>query len=255
MATPTTAPTHGTAPIRRWIVRLTIGAFSLAALLGIIALLGAGDFGETEGKILLTTLLVGVVSIAVLCYLTSAGRPAQPIGVVGGVVVLVPLVFGLLLVWGNPDDGVDTFWLKTFGIGGIVAATIAQVCLLLLRVDTAYPLARRLLLATIGVAALLALMTSLMVLDVQPGDDTYVRALGIVAILDVLGTVVGAALARFGPGATTDATPRSPTLLLPPDVAAALAERAAATGRSRDELAAEILRSHLTAAQPQDSKP
>jgi len=40
---------------------------------------------------------------------------------------------------------------------------------------------------------------------------------------------------------------------LPPDVAAALAERAAATGRTRDDLAADILRTHLDAAQPQDS--
>ena len=81
MATPTTAP------IRRWIVRTTIGSFSLAALLGIVALLGGGEFGETEGQILLTTLLVGVVSIAVLCYLATAGRRSQPLGIAGGVSV------------------------------------------------------------------------------------------------------------------------------------------------------------------------
>ena len=72
MATPTTAP------IRRWIVRLTIGSFSVAALMGIVALLGGGEFGETEGRILLTTLLVGVVSIAVLCYLATAGDGPSP---------------------------------------------------------------------------------------------------------------------------------------------------------------------------------
>lgn len=247
--------TSTTAPIRRWIVRVTIGSFSLAALLGIVALLGGGDFGETEGQILLTTLLVGVVSIAVLCYLTTAGRPTQPVGVVGGVVVLVPLVFGLLLIWGNPGDGVDTFWVKTFGIGSIVAATIAQVCLLLLPGSRANPLARRLLLATIGLAALLALMTSLMVLDVHPGDDTYVRGVGIVAILDVLGTVVGAALTRFGPdagGPLPGAADQGTTLVLPPDLAAALTAAAVRAGRSRDDLAADVLRAHLAA--PTDSE-
>src|SRR5699024_4338850 len=108
MATPTTTSTTSTtAPIRRWIVRVTMGSFSLAALLGIVALLSGGEFGETEGQILLTTLLVGVVSIAVLCYLTTAGRHSQPVGVVGGVTVLVPLVTGLLLIWADSDGSSD----------------------------------------------------------------------------------------------------------------------------------------------------
>ncbi|SDP60108.1 hypothetical protein SAMN04489867_3088 [Pedococcus dokdonensis] len=243
MTTPTTAP------IRRWIVRLTIGSFSLAALLGIVALLGGGDFGETEGQILLTTLLVGVVSIAVLCYLTTAGRRSQPAGVVGGVVVLVPLVTGLLLIWLDTGDRSDDALVKTFAIGGIVAATIAQVCLLLIPGEKANPLARRLLLATIGVAALLAVLTSLLVLGVHPGDDTYYRAVGIVAILDVLGTVVGAALMKFGPGAGDAQGPSASTggVVLPADLTAALDREAARSGRSRDEVAAEILRSHLAA--------
>ena len=250
MATPTVTST--TAPIRRWIVRVTIGSFSLAALLGIVALLSGGDFGETEGRILLTTLLVGVVSIAVLCYLTTAGRRSQPVGVAGGVTVLVPLVTGLLLIWGDSDGSNDGL-VKTFAIGGIVAATLAQVCLLLAPDGRGSSLARRMLTATIGLAALLAVLTSLLVLGVHPGDDGFYRGVGVVAILDVLGTVVGAALLKFGPGANSDHVTGGPTLVLPPDVAAALAERAAATGRSRDEVAAEILRTHLTPVSSQDS--
>ena len=247
----TSSATTTTAPIRRWIVRVTVGSFSLAALLGIVALLSGGEFGETEGRILLTTLLVGVVSIAVLCYLTTAGRRTQPVGVAGGVTVLVPLVTGLLLIWGDSDGSSDGL-VKTFAIGGIVAATLAQVCLLLAPTGRGSSLARRMLTATIGTAALLAVMTSLLVLGVHPGDDGFYRAVGVVAILDVLGTVVGAALLKFGPGATTDSTPGGSTLQLPPDVAAALAERAAATGRSRDEVATDILRTHLTTAPSQD---
>ena len=57
---------------RRIVVILVIGSFSVAALLGIIALLGGGELGETEGKVLLTTVIVGVESIAVLCYLAVA---------------------------------------------------------------------------------------------------------------------------------------------------------------------------------------
>lgn len=251
--TTTSTPTSTTAPIRRWIVRVTIGSFSLAALLGIVALLGGGDFGETEGRILMTTLLVGVVSIAVLCYLTTAGRRSQPVGVAGGVVVLVPLVTGLMMIWLDSDNGLGEGTVKTFGVGAIVAATLAQVCLLLAPGEKANPLARRMLLGTIGLAAILAVMTSMLVLGVDPGEDSFYRAVGIVAILDVLGTVVGSALIKFGPSAAGDHDSSDVTLDLPPDVAAALAKRATATGRSRDEVAAEILRTHLIPERSQES--
>ncbi|MEO6412512.1 MAG: hypothetical protein ABIO48_07980 [Pedococcus sp.] len=238
--------TPSTAPVRRWIVRITIGSFSVAALMGIAALLAGGDFGETEGRILLTTLLVGVVSIAVLCYLTTAGRRAQPVGVVGGITVLVPLVTGLLLIWVDSNDGSNESLVKTFAIGGIVAATIAQVCLLLAPGERANLLARRLLLGTIGVAALLAVMTSLLVLGVHPGDDGFYRAVGVVAILDVLGTVVGAALMKFGPGGTSD--DRVGAIDLPPDLEARLARHTAATGHARDEVVAAAVDRYLTEA-------
>lgn len=200
MATPSTAP------VRRWIVRTTIGSFSLAALMGIIALLGAGEFGEFEGRVLFTTLLVGIVSIAVLCYLATAGRRSQPVGVAGGVVVLVPLVSALLLIWGaDLLDGPGEGLLRTFGVGAIVAATLAQASLLLALGDAARASVRRLLAATLALATLLAVLGSLLVLGLAP-DDLYYRVLGVVAILDVLGTVVVAALVKFGPSGTSGAT-------------------------------------------------
>ena len=196
MATPRTAP------VRRWIVRTTIGSFSVAALMGIVALLGSGDFGEFEGRVLLTTLLVGIVSIAVLCYLATAGRRSQVVGIAGGVVVLVPLATALLMIWGaDLLDGPGETLLRTFGVGAIVAATLAQASLLLALGDAARPSVRRLLAATLSLAAVLALLGCLLVVGLDPGD-LYYRVLGVVAILDVLGTVVVAALVKFGPSGT-----------------------------------------------------
>lgn len=240
--------TPSTAPVRRWIVRITIGSFSVAALMGIAALLGGGDFGETEGQVLMTTLLVGVVSIAVLCYLATAGRGSQPVGIAGGVTVLVPLVTGLVLIWGNVDSGGDETVLRTFGVGAIVAATLAQASLLLTLGDKAKLRARRLLLGTIVLAGLLAVMTSVLVLGYNPSGDGYYRALGVIAILDVLGTVVGAALMKFGSGASGERVGDSAGVVLPPDLAEALSEHAARTGRSRDELAVAALREYLDQA-------
>ena len=67
----------------RLVTTLVIGSFSVAALLGIIALLGGGELGETEGHVLLTTVIVGVESIAMLCYLAVSGRPTAIVGLVG----------------------------------------------------------------------------------------------------------------------------------------------------------------------------
>ena len=240
--------TPSTAPVRRWIVRITIGSFSVAALMGIAALLGGGDFGETEGQVLMTTLLVGVVSIAVLCYLATAGRGSQPVGIAGGVTVLVPLVTGLVLIWIDFGNGTDETVVKSFGVGAIVAATLAQASLLLTLGDKANLRARRLLLGTIVLAALLAVMTSILVLGYNPPGDGFYRALGVIAILDVLGTVVGAALMKFGSSGSGARVGDAAGVILPGDVAAALAEHAARTGRSRDEVAADALREYLEQA-------
>ena len=237
MATPTTAP------VRRWIVRITIGSFSLAALLGIVALLGGGEFGETEGQILMTTLLVGVVSIAVLCYLATAGRGSQPVGIAGGVTVVVPLVAGLVLIWWDLGGSRDEWFVKALGVGAVVAATLAQASLLLVLGERATPLVRRLLLGTLALAAVLAMMSSALILGLEPESEAYVRVLGVVAILDVLGTVVGAALMKFGPAPDRADTPAAVTV--PPELATALARNAEQTGRSAQEVVAAALRSYL----------
>ncbi|WP_405064871.1 ribbon-helix-helix domain-containing protein [Kribbella sp. NBC_01510] len=238
----TSAP-PGTAPIRKLIVRVTIGSFSLAALLGIIALLRGGEFGQTQFRVLLTTLLVGVVSIAVLCYLATAGRPSQPVGVAGGVIVLVPLVTALLMIWGDVEHGPSEGIRKTFGIGTAVAATLAQASLLLTLGERARPGVRRILDGTLALAAVLAAMTSALIAGFTPAEGGYYhRILGVVAILDVLGTVVVAALMKFGSG---DLERARADVRLPKDLAESVAELATKSGQSSDEVVAAAVRLYL----------
>ena len=154
-------PTSSTRQVRKVVVRLTIGSFSVAALLGIAALLAGGRFGETEARILLTTLLVGVVSIAVLCYLATAGKRFQVVGVAGGVTVLVPLATALLMIWGQGlADEPAVF--KSFAVGAIVAASLAQASLLLALCERGRRLIRRLLAATLAFSGLVAAMTAVL---------------------------------------------------------------------------------------------
>jgi hypothetical protein len=219
--------------LRGTVVKIVIGSFSLAALLGIIALLGGGDFGETEGKILLTTVIVGVESVAVLCYLTLAGRPVAWIGILGGVVSVDPFVLALLLTW-EAIDG-DSALGKAFGVGAVLAASLAQVCLLLALVGR--DRIGRALIATLVAIAVVAGMLSIAIIN---GDDlggTYWRAFGVVAILDVLGTVVLSALAAFGRGRPARGEPD----LLTPAVESRVIDAAAKRGLSPSELVSQAL--------------
>src|SRR4051812_16675466 len=89
-------------PWRRIVVALTIGSFTIAALMGIAALLGAGDFGTTEWQILGTTVVMGCSSMVVLTYLSSAGTPYVVCGGLGALADAVAVVTVLILIWADP---------------------------------------------------------------------------------------------------------------------------------------------------------
>jgi hypothetical protein len=222
--------------LRGIVVKIVIVSFSLAALLGIVALLGGGSFGETEDKVLLTTVIVGAESIAALCYLSLAGRPNAWIGLLGGLVSLVPFGLALWLTWVSVDDA-ETVW-QTFGIGVTVAASIAQVCLLL-----ALAARERInggLAATLVSIAIVAVMISVPIIDGSGLGDTYWRAFGVVAILDVLGTVVLSALAAFG-----RERPRAEPDLLSAAVESRIVDAAGRRGISPSELISRALDDYL----------
>lgn len=231
--------------VRRLVVALTIGSFSFAALMGVLALLGGGTFGEAEGRVLLTTLVVGVTSIAVLCYLATAGTPYAVVGAVGGVTVLVPLVTSLLLIWAeDPFTDSDSIW-EIFGTGGVLAASLAQASLMLALVGQRRRL-RPLLIATLTLVAALAAIVSTIIFGLEPSDDVA-RLIGVVAILDVLGTVIAIALGVFGGPRPVSSDPAAATAItLPSALAAALDACARSTGRPRDEIVVEALAEHLS---------
>ncbi|MGD9960309.1 hypothetical protein [Nocardioides sp.] len=233
--------TDSNSSLRRIIVAVTIGSFSIAALMGVIALLGGGPFGELEGRVLLTTLIVGTTSVAVLCYLGTGETPYQAVGVLGGVVVLVPLSTALWMVWADFDDASEPLW-KTFGVGLVLAATLAQASLLLALAGKV-PSLRWLLLATLACASALAAIVSVLIVGEGGDDDTIFRVIGILAILDVLGTVICIALGVFG--RNRQPAERGMQVVLPADLSVRLAARAAETGRSTDDLLVEAAERYL----------
>jgi hypothetical protein len=210
------------ADFRRIALFVTIGSFSVAAFMGVVALLGGGDFGEGEARVLLTTLLVGVTSIAVLCYLATAGTAYALVGAVGAVCAIPTLLTGLVLVWSDDwSEGTG----QAFGVGSTVSASLAQVSLLLVLASSAAPYVRRLLSVTLVAVAWVAVHVSVLIIDFTASDGSL-RLLGVVAILDVLGTVAVAALGKFGRGGA--ATQR---LVVPDDLVPLVLARAEASGR------------------------
>ncbi len=239
-----------------------IVSFSLAAVVGIIALL-SGDFGETQGKIVLTTLLLGAASITALCHLAIADRAMRLVGFVGLAASTVALVSGLVLIWRDWSTVETLEWFKIFGVAGVLAVSFAHANLLLLLAGRRRRVIRIGLMVTLVMIAAVAIMIILpIVSDGQiPGigaEEGYWRFFGVVGILDVLGTVVVPVLAIFvkdAPaiavvdGADAPAPAHAPAghlaLTLPADLATALDQRAAADGVDATEAAVAALRRGL----------
>jgi hypothetical protein len=220
---------------RRIVTAVVIGSFSIAALLGIIALLGGGELGVTEGRVLLTTVVVGVESIATLCYLAVAGKASALVGMAGGLVSLVPFSLALWLTWGGDEP--EAVW-DVFGVSVTIAATLAHACLLLaLNRGRLRPL----LAGTLVAMAIVGGMICNAILNGENLGDLYWRTFGVVAILDVLGTVVFAALGIFGRRTQPDGEPD----LMTPALEARVVDAARSRSVSPSQLISDALDSFL----------
>jgi hypothetical protein len=239
-----------------------IVSFSGAAVVGIIALLG-GDFGETQGKILLTTVLFGAFSITALCHLAIADRAMRFVAGFGLLASGVALVTGLVLIWRNWADAGFEDWLRVFLPAGIIAVSFAHANLLLLLAGRRRAAIRWGLAATLLAIAVVAVMLILPVVtdgDIPGPDsgDLYWRIFGVIAILDVLGTVVVPVLALFlrdgaapatpgmgEPHSSSRSAPGPMRLHVPEGLAEVVRAHAAEQGSEPDEVALDALRRGL----------
>lgn len=175
--------------LRKLATGLVIVSFSIAALMGIVAILGGGEFGETEAQVLWTTVIVGLWSVTALCYLALAGHRYALVGVLGAAASTAAAGFALWTTWFDLDG--FELW-KWQAVSSILAASLAQASLLLAFVG------RRAIRATLGVTllavAVVAVMATIPILNEDVMTEGYWKTFGVVAILDVLGTVVLMAL-------------------------------------------------------------
>jgi hypothetical protein len=226
--------------LRRVAVICIIVSLSITALIGIATLLG-GDFGEVQGKIMMTTLVIGTFSVLALADLAVAGRRFEWSGYIGILAAFVGLVMGLYLVWSASEPGA-VFW-KTFGITAVVAGSLAHANLLLLLGERRRPVVRTSLWITVGLIAVLAgMIIALVITDGDISGDAYFRVMGTVAILDVLGTIVVPVVSRFLRDEGASGAPSGGlTIVLPPELGARLSALAAERAMPADAFVVKIL--------------
>lgn len=249
MSNPAPVRTDGTIRgLRRAAIIGAIASLSIAAIVGIVMLL-TGDWGDTQSRIMGTTLIIGAFSILALADLAIAGRRTRWVGWIGAAIAAGTGMLGILMVWGALDDWRDAFtWFLT---GIVLSIALAQSCMLLLLEQHRHRLLRiglPLTLVFIAISTVLVLLPILSDGDI-PGaaaDEWYWRLFGVALILAVLGSVVlpvAGLVMRERPAAATAGL----SVPVPPELAAQVIARAAEVGVAPQDFVLQAVRERLGA--------
>lgn len=170
---------------RKFFLRSFIIALAISALIGIVIFL-VGDFGETEMKILGTTLAIGGYSVTGLCCSTIYNRSEfQAYSMTGMLISVLGFIVTLISIWQIIDF--DSIW-KIFVTLIILSVSTAHTSLLF-QITPKTKNIKYVLIATILFIAIVALMLIYAAINELEDNDLFYRVLGVFAILDVLGTI------------------------------------------------------------------
>ena len=179
--------------LRQTLLRALVIAVVASALFGIYAFL-FGDFGETEVKILLTTLAISYFSVTSLSCASALEKRRSgvlaPLGLAVGIVGFLAFLPGIWAEWWESE-----MLGKPMAILAIFAFSLAQVCLL-----TLVPLERSVrwaFSATATVVLVLAAFVSGLIVF-EADDEWFFRIAGVLAILDGCGSLLIPVLYKLG---------------------------------------------------------
>lgn len=167
------------------LLRLLIAALLASAVIGIFVFL-VGGFGETTFQLLFTTLSIGGYCLTGLsCSIIYSKLEFRTLSTIGMIISALALSLTVLGIWVfNRFEG---FWQLTI-VFGILSLGMAHVCLLL-RVERKSVYVGRITAMTIFVIGMVALMLIKATLTKFSEGEFYFRMLGVLAILDILGTI------------------------------------------------------------------
>lgn len=223
-------------PLKKLFLYALIGSVSVSAVLGILVIL-IGDFGEFEGRILLTSLTISGASLCGLsCGAALDAKRARVLPACGiGLAVLAALMI-IAGIWTEAHS--EMFWKSTATVAIFAAACSHMALLLLARLSPKYAWS---FWAAFGAVYGVALIITVM-LWAEVDEEPIFRLLGVAAILDGAITILIPIFHRLS---------RADIELLPTDIGPTLVEidgEIAQLQARLDEL--ERLREKVTGADP-----
>lgn len=178
---------------RRVGLALFFGSVALNAALGVYALLLAGDVGETEGRILGSSLSVtGALLLALACLPAWERRRIGVVPPVGAATSFAGFALVIAAIWSEAEDGLLPKLMGSLLVVSVAAALASIVALARLPERRRYVLGAELV--------LIAVAAGMLELQVWAGLDGgwYARAFGVVAIALAALTVSIPVLHRLG---------------------------------------------------------
>ncbi len=179
---------------RRFMTRLFVVSVAVNAVLGVSALL-SGEFGDTEGKVLITSFLVSAAMLAVLINSRAIGsRVLWPVPVAAACVLVAGIALLIVGIWAEIDnDLMPKAVLSALTIGG-VGTTLGLIA----GIVRSRPLVLLRLLHALFMSA--ALGMALVMLWTERASDAAARVLGVACVVAAGLTLVIPVLSRTKPG-------------------------------------------------------
>ena len=196
--------------LKRTFLVATLASLIVSAGIG-IAIFVFGDLGETQSKLLLTTLAVAGFSLTGWASVARDSSwwlwPLQPLGAAASVVGLVVVTLSIWEMIGADDQ----VWqlIATLSLGGLLSGA----SIFTKRLPSRQSAGARLLAGRHGGSPGSGIRLAKRHLGPHPPDnrEAFFRILGIVVILDVLGSLVLFPLAKLTGAKTRSKTPPSDT--------------------------------------------
>lgn len=184
-------------PSRKFLVRLAIGLLVLTAVAGIVAILFSG-LGSAGLRIFLTAGEIFAAAVLCLCFTgKTTSRQLARLQVFGFLSAAVAMLYGSYLIWVNYSTFSVTWPDHVYGVASIIAIACAQACVLLPMMSCA-PLIKKLIIVTLlAILGFSGMVIYLFFGSSVSSSDEYLKVLGILLILDVLGTVLVPVLRHF----------------------------------------------------------
>lgn len=187
--------------VRPIMLRVVIASLVVAAVVAIVSIATA-NFGETSWRLIATAVLFTAFALFSWYDADVSSKRSTPFALVSFAVSIYLFVAGMVKIWGPERAPTDPYayepWSAFDGFGGwLVVASIARIALLHVHLVLAtgarlrYPVMSVVTSVTLVLVATLAVLLTLpfLLTSLDPGEP-YWRAVGVVAVLDALGTVL-----------------------------------------------------------------